>query len=110
MKFLIDEDVPVRLLRVLNSVGHDAIRVAPSSPDREIALRAKQEGRVLITLDRDFTNTRAYPPKEFNIVRIQIHPPTKDTVTQAFERLLRVYPEGISGLILLRRDDHFQMF
>ena len=57
MKFLIDEDVPVKLLRTLTAAGHDARRVAQATPDPTVAAQAREEDRVLVTLDNDFTNT-----------------------------------------------------
>ncbi|MDX1981419.1 MAG: DUF5615 family PIN-like protein [Bryobacteraceae bacterium] len=32
--------------------------------DTTIAVRARSEGRILVTLDLDFANIRAYPPEE----------------------------------------------
>ena len=37
MKFLIDEDIPVKLLKELIAQGHDAVRVTPGSADIDIA-------------------------------------------------------------------------
>lgn len=102
IKFLIDEDVPVKLLRVLRAAGHDAIRVEPSSSDSSIARQAKNEGRVLITLDKDFTNTALYPPSQCSIVHVRIHPPHADAIVEAARRLLSTAsPEKLRGLIVL---------
>ena len=109
MKFVIDEDVPLKLLRTLRKLGHDAVRAELSTPDIEIAERAKLEGRVLVTVDSDFMNRDIFPPKEYNIIRIQIHPPDADVLIKAISELLKMRSEKeMRGLILLRKEGHFQ--
>jgi predicted nuclease of predicted toxin-antitoxin system len=58
MKFLIDESADARLASYLSSQGHDAIFVAqshgPGLSDERIFAIAHEEGRILITDDRDF--------------------------------------------------------
>lgn len=104
MKFLIDEDVPTVLLSVLETAGHDAVRVEPSTSDPAIAARAKAEGRILVTLDKDFTNLTRYPPSQLTIVHVQIHPPYAQDITAAFTRLLdTLSPEKFRGLIILQK-------
>ena len=110
MKFLIDEDVPIKLLHMLKAAGHEAIRVTPSTPDPAIADQALQEGRILVTLDKDFTNKSLYPPERFTIVHIRIHPPYAADLVEAFRGLLtQVAPEQFKGLILLGRTDSLRI-
>ena len=102
MRFLLDEDVPRKLLTTLLRAGHDAIRVEPSTPDAAIADRARREGRILVTLDKDFTNTALYAPAHVTIVHIHIHPPHAVDIVEAFTRLLdRLPPTDFRGLIVL---------
>lgn len=59
MKFLVDAQLPARLARFLNDAGHDATRTSElpdgnRSTDARIAQLADEEGRVVITKDRDF--------------------------------------------------------
>jgi len=58
VKFLVDESADARLVAYLNSQGHDAIFIAqshrPGLSDPQILAIARDEGRVLITDDRDF--------------------------------------------------------
>lgn len=55
--------------RVLRAGGFEADTVADEhltgAEDSAIAVRSRAEGRVLITLDLDFANLRAYPPAEY---------------------------------------------
>lgn len=59
MKFLVDAQLPARLARFLSSAGHDAVHTSelPSgnrTADGRIAELADDEGRVVVTKDRDF--------------------------------------------------------
>ncbi len=104
MRFLIDEDVPAKLIGVLRAAGHEVERVAPSSSDQAIAPRAKAEGRILITLDKDFTNSALFPPNQYTIVHIQFHPPYAQDIITAVMDLLKTLPaEKFQGLIILQR-------
>lgn len=104
MKFLIDEDVPIKLVKALNSSGHEAVRIIKGTQDPENAARAKKEDRIFITLDKDFTNRSAYSPKEFNIIQVRIHPPYAEAVIEAVMKLLKnVPPNKMKGLVILQR-------
>ena len=68
MKLKIDENLPRECAEVLRAGGFEADTVAEEyltgAEDSAIAVRCQAEGRVLITLDLDFANIRAYPPEE----------------------------------------------
>ena len=110
MKFLIDEDVPVKLLKFLNTNGFDCTRVSPGSSDKDNARQSQSEGRVFITLDKDFINASIYPPAVFNIIQIRIHPPLADSIIAAFEKLLKSSPSGgFKNLIILQEGGHLKI-
>ena len=59
MKFLIDAQLPRRLASTLADLGHDSIHTLDlpdrnATPDREVALTADREDRVVVTKDGDF--------------------------------------------------------
>jgi predicted nuclease of predicted toxin-antitoxin system len=66
MKFKLDENISRHLKVSLNKLDHDVLTVADqgllSNPDTLIADAAKNEGRILITLDVEFADLRKYPP------------------------------------------------
>lgn len=104
MKFLVDEDVPIRLISALKLLGHDAIRVEKSASDFSNAERSKKEGRLFISLDKDLTNRSMYPPKKYDILHVRIHPPMADTVIAAVKDLLEKVPlSKLKGLIILQK-------
>ena len=110
MKFLIDEDVPLKLMNALNNRGHDCVRVKLSSTDSENAKRAKAEERILVTLDKDFTNISMYQPSQYNILIFQIHPPYADKIIEAADKLLHTLKPGeFKGLIIVEKSGHIHL-
>jgi len=57
MHILANENFPKAAVEALWARGHDVVWVrtdSPGSADREVVARARAEGRVLITFDKDF--------------------------------------------------------
>lgn len=57
MRFLADENFPSPSVRLLRDAGYDVAHVLADSPgveDPDVMDRAGREGRVLLTLDRDY--------------------------------------------------------
>jgi predicted nuclease of predicted toxin-antitoxin system len=66
MRLKLDENLSRHLKPELIELGHDVLTAADedllSRPDTEIALAAKHEHRMLLTLDIEFADLRKYPP------------------------------------------------
>lgn len=66
MKLKLDENLSRHLKQTLGAFRHDVTTVADegllSQPDTVIAVAARQEGRILLTLDVEFADLRKYPP------------------------------------------------
>ena len=66
MKLKLDENLSRHLKPVLIELGQDVLTAADenllSHPDTEIAQAAKDEQRMLMTLDVEFADLRKYPP------------------------------------------------
>ena len=58
MKFLVDRQLPVALVRWLEAQGTDAIHVLDvaldTTPDADIGTRALNENRIVVSKDEDF--------------------------------------------------------
>jgi predicted nuclease of predicted toxin-antitoxin system len=69
MKFKIDENLPIEVAVALREAGHDAINVVDQGlgggADASVAEVCRREGRSLVTLDVDFANVQAYPPRDY---------------------------------------------
>jgi len=62
VKFLVDAQLPVRLVRQLSAAGHDVIHTSElpdgnRTTDAQIAEAADADDRVVVTKDRDFRNS-----------------------------------------------------
>lgn len=66
MKFKLDENLPELVSATLAALAHDAHTVAQEqlagASDELVLKTSVAESRVLITLDLDFADIRAYPP------------------------------------------------
>lgn len=66
MRFKIDENLPTDVAEYLRQIGYDAMTILDQQmsgeTDPNVAAVCKSEDRVLITLDLDFSDIRAYPP------------------------------------------------
>jgi predicted nuclease of predicted toxin-antitoxin system len=66
MNLKLDENLSRHLKPALIELGHDVLTAADenllSRPDTEIARAAKEEQRMLLTLDVEFADLRKYPP------------------------------------------------
>lgn len=69
MKLKIDENLPAECAKILSHGGFQADTVTgeglTGADDSALAAASQVEGRVLVTLDLDFANIRAYPPAEY---------------------------------------------
>jgi predicted nuclease of predicted toxin-antitoxin system len=91
--FKIDENLPSDACKILREAGHDAVSVLDQHlggyPDTDIATVCRNESRILITLDSDFGNILAYPPRDFpGIVVIRTDDQAKSTVLHFIRRLV----------------------
>ena len=89
MKFKVDENLPLDWATRLRAADYDALSVIDQQlgghPDAEVAAVCAREERVLITLDTDFSNILAYPPRNyFGIMVIR----SADQSIPALNRLL----------------------
>lgn len=80
MQFKIDENLPPDIASVLRADGFDASTVIEQglsgASDQEVIARCASENRVFITCDRDFSNTRRYPPSKYAgivVLRVRLH-------------------------------------
>lgn len=103
MKFKIDENLPTDLAEFLNNEGYDAITVLDQNlggtSDSAITKVCQTEQRILITLDTDFADIRAYRPEEYpGIMVLRIKKQDKFTILKLFERIVRLFPnEAVAG-------------
>ena len=93
MQFKIDENLPVEIAELLTNAGYDAKTVNEQQlqgiKDPVLIDVCKHENRVLVTLDNDFSDIRAYPPEEFSgIIVLRVGSQAKQHVIKVFQRIL----------------------
>lgn len=66
MRFKLDENLSSSVAELFRSAGHDTVTVREqglqSAPDERVFVVAAQEGRTLVTLDRDLGQVLRFPP------------------------------------------------
>ncbi len=95
MKLLLDQGTPLRTAARLRSAGWDVVHTheigLAAASDEVILLRAKTEGRVVVTLDADFhqllANTNAQQP---SVVRVRIEGLNHEAMTGLLQRELTI--------------------
>lgn len=93
MRFKVDENLPIEVADLLRQVGYDAVTALEQhlggASDSDIASLCQEEGRILITLDTDFADIRAYPPAQFpGLMVLRLHSQDKPHVLEIIGRLL----------------------
>jgi len=93
MKFKIDENLPVEFAELLRPAHHDAATVVAQgltgAQDPGLIAACQQEGRVLVTLDQDFANIRAYPPQDYpGLMILRVRRQDKEYLIDVFRRAI----------------------
>lgn len=98
MKIKLDENLPTRLVAILQGHGHDVDTVPgerlTGQPDESIWRAACTEGRFLITQDLDFSDTRLYAPgTHAGLLLVRLREPGANALVKA----MRSVASEISG-------------
>lgn len=104
-RFKLDENVPAEAVAVLAAAGYECHSVheeaLAGAPDATIAVACAREGRVLVTLDLDFSDVRAYPPGSHpGIVVLRPRAPDRDGTLALLARVLPLFErEPLTGCL-----------
>jgi predicted nuclease of predicted toxin-antitoxin system len=96
MKFKIDENLPDELVFDLRQAKYDAFSVSQQklsgTSDEHLASVCKKEDRILVTLDMDFSDLRAYPPQNHaGIIVLRLTRQDKKHVQNVFKNVIRIF-------------------
>ena len=94
MRFTIDENVPLLVVDVLASLGHDCFVVAREAhrlQDDNVMAFSRREGRVLVTFDSDFSRMifHELQPPPRGVVFMRGRPEKAKLVSQLFLTMFR---------------------
>ena len=93
MQFKLDENLPPSASDLLRRLGHDVMTVydqgLQSCTDPEVLAACQGEGRVLLSLDLDFSNILVYPPERYaGLIVLRLHKPGPRAVLSLLRRVL----------------------
>lgn len=93
MQFKIDENLPIELTKLLVNAGHNAKTVNEQHlqgvRDPVLIDVCSSENCVLVTLDTDFSDIRAYPPQEFSgIIVLRVGSQVKKHIMEVFQNII----------------------
>ena len=111
MNFLIDADLPKSLSVFLKNKGYNAVDIRDIKPtsisDDKIFKLAKEQNRIIITRDTDFSNVLHYTPtSNLGIIVIRIRLISFEKIFSLVENLLKSISEKelLGSLIILREN------
>jgi predicted nuclease of predicted toxin-antitoxin system len=97
MKFLLDQDVYACTMLFLREQGHDVVTLAQtgqSRADDEVVLEmAREQGRLLITRDRDFGNLVFVKKLGAGVLYLRMIPSMQNAVHDELEKVIKSYQE-----------------
>jgi len=89
MRFLTDENVYPQIVQALRNLGDDVFDIKEEEltgiPDEDVYDLAKSQDRVLVSMDKDFTNIILYPPQDTaGIIVLKLYRMTAEATTKIF--------------------------
>jgi predicted nuclease of predicted toxin-antitoxin system len=98
MKIKLDENLPGELVDLFAAQGHDVHTVHGESlvgrDDEDIFEASIREGRLLLTQDMDFSDTRKFKPGTHpGVVLLRLHQPSRRKLLERIRQILQ--PEAI---------------
>jgi predicted nuclease of predicted toxin-antitoxin system len=103
MLFKVDENLHDEIAALLKSHGHNAHTVhdegLAAHADIFVAEHCRQESRILVTLDLDFADIRAYPPHSHaGIIVLRVGNQSRQHVLQVMKKVAdRLSSDSING-------------
>jgi predicted nuclease of predicted toxin-antitoxin system len=78
LHFFSDQCVPTEIIETMRQQGHRVTRLQDclpnNSPDPKVIEKSREIGAILLSLNGDFADIVAYPPKNYSgIVAVQLH-------------------------------------
>lgn len=110
MRFLADENFPLRGVEFLVALGYEVAAIileSPGVPDEQVLSRAARERRVLLTFDRDFGRLfyRTGAPVPEGVVNFRLDPTYPEEIEEYLLALLNRGGAPLPGrLTVVERD------
>lgn len=107
MKILVDENIPLRTVQELRTLGHDVMDIRGTLDqglkDASLWQLAQQEGRLLITTDKGFAHHRDEP--HYGVVIVRLRQPNRQKIHERIIKAINQFnAEQWPGLLVVMRD------
>jgi len=115
MRFKIDENLPTEFVELLTSAGYEATTVAAQQlrgeADSAVIEACVRDRRILVTLDLDFTDIRAYPPTQYpGLMVLRVARQDKWHLIEVFRRAIpALKQEPIKGHLWIIEDTRIRI-
>lgn len=91
MKFLADVNIPQSVINTLRKLNHQVLdlkKVGLMYSDVEVVRRAKQEGRIILTRDKDFIVLTQFPKYQVATIVIRLKDQKPETILKYLLQLI----------------------
>jgi predicted nuclease of predicted toxin-antitoxin system len=111
MQFKLDQNLPPSAADLLRGYGHNVMTVyeqgLQSCNDPEVLAMCQSEGKVLLSLDLDFSNILVYPPPRYaGLIVLRLHKPGQRAVLSLLRRVVpHLETESVEGRLWIV-DEH----
>ncbi|MBF0181783.1 MAG: DUF5615 family PIN-like protein [Magnetococcales bacterium] len=114
MKIKLDENMPFRLTSWLCSLGHEADSVQQEglarASDEVVWQRVQAEGRFLITMDLDFSDTRRFQPGQHaGILLLRLSSSSRLTMHERVRHLFELDVESWHGCFVIATETRIRV-
>ena len=91
------------IVRALTHLRHDVMKCPKGLKNGQVYQLAKKEERIILTQDKDFSDSKRYPASETaGIVCVRVFPPTIANVLSKVKRFVQeTNPENVSGKLII---------
>ena len=104
-RFLLDENIPRKIYRVLRERGHYVEYVPKGVDDETVIDIAKNKNLILITRDNDFADEIRYPPHSHpGIIVLRVHPTLPKLLAEKLIEALDTVKDMSRKLIIIHND------
>jgi len=109
MRLLANENMPGPVVEALRAAGHDVAWIREDAPrlrDSDVLSRAGQEGRLLVTLDKDYGELVLVQsmPAPCGIALLRFHPPSPEALALRVVAALESRDDWAGYFVVVERD------
>ena len=113
LKFIVDVGVGKQVEKYLKSSGYDTVAVRDIDPrmsDRDIVVLAAKEGRIIITMDKDFGELVYHSLMNHKgVLLLRLDDATGIEKTQILEKIIKEYSHQLYQSFAVYQNDKFRI-